>query len=270
MAQGPNSNNFDSRNACVSQLWQQSNGSVVSLKMRPPGTPFTTLDTFMAAHSPRRFCQARQKFILKPLAIEKKISDAGFSSVCDQNSIRLGSRKLKNEASEKVAEDIPRLVSSPLTSTSGGESSGSDEIESITQRVLALGKCKLSTGEDFIFPCDSNSNQLKNSNYFRPGPRVTFPQSRTCSFPGSASGSSTSDLIAIGTIPVTSQRQAVQKPMSRWKAKATLNLKGSKYPDPMMGAGPGLQGRITEMAQLEVETIRYEKTKRTKKKSSSS
>ena len=45
---------------------------------------------------------------------------------------------------------------------------------------------------------------------------------------------------------------------------------GSKYPEPMMGAGPGFQARIAEMAQMEVETIRYEKTKKTKKKSSSS
>ena len=41
---------------------------------------------------------------------------------------------------------------------------------------------------------------------------------------------------------------------------------GSKHPDPMMGAGPGLQARIVEMVQLELDTIRYEKTKKTKKK----
>ena len=43
-----------------------------------------------------------------------------------------------------------------------------------------------------------------------------------------------------------------------------------KYIDPMVGASPAFQGRITEMAQLEVETIRFEKTKRTRKKASSS
>lgn len=57
---------IDPRTACVSPLWKHSSGSsVVTLKMRPPSsTPFTSLDTFMAAHSPRRFCQTRQRYLL--------------------------------------------------------------------------------------------------------------------------------------------------------------------------------------------------------------
>lgn len=58
---------LDPRIACVSPLWKHTSGSsVVTLKMRPPSsaTPFTSLDTFMAAHSPRRFCQARQRYLL--------------------------------------------------------------------------------------------------------------------------------------------------------------------------------------------------------------
>ena len=38
----------------------------------------------------------------------------------------------------------------------------------------------------------------------------------------------------------------------------------------MIGASPAFQARITEMAQMEVETIKFEKTKKTKKKTSSS
>lgn len=65
MAQGRERNNFVPRTTCVSPLWKHSTSSdVVTLRMRPPQTPFTSLDTFMAAHSPRRFCQARQKYIL--------------------------------------------------------------------------------------------------------------------------------------------------------------------------------------------------------------
>lgn len=64
MAQGRKRNNFVPR-TCVSPLWKDSTSSdVVTLRMRPPQTPFTSLDTFMAAHSPRRFCQTRQKYIL--------------------------------------------------------------------------------------------------------------------------------------------------------------------------------------------------------------
>lgn len=51
---------------------------------------------------------------------------------------------------------------------------------------------------------------------------------------------------------------------------SVLHSSGCKYQDPMVGASPSFQGRITEMAQLEVETIRFEKTKKSKKKASSS
>jgi len=81
MAQGRERNNFVPR-TCVSPLWKDSTSSnVVTLRMRPPQTPFTSLDTFMAAHSPRRFCQARQKYVLKPLTVDKRITDTGFVPV---------------------------------------------------------------------------------------------------------------------------------------------------------------------------------------------
>ena len=41
--------------------------------MRPSQTAFTSLDTFMAAHSPRRFCEARQKYILSKYLIKIRI-----------------------------------------------------------------------------------------------------------------------------------------------------------------------------------------------------
>ena len=65
MAHGREKYGIDPRITCASPLWKHSSGSsVVTLKMRPPATPFTSLDTFMAAHSPRRFCQARQRYLL--------------------------------------------------------------------------------------------------------------------------------------------------------------------------------------------------------------
>lgn len=66
MAQGRKKNNFVPRTR-VSPLWKDSTSSnafTPRMHMRPPQTSLTSLDTFMAAHSPRRFCQARQKYIL--------------------------------------------------------------------------------------------------------------------------------------------------------------------------------------------------------------
>jgi len=44
---------------------------------------------------------------------------------------------------------------------------------------------------------------------------------------------------------------------------------GSKYPDPLVGAPPSFQARMSEMAQLELDTIKYEKGRKVKKKSPS-
>ncbi|KAK2553701.1 hypothetical protein P5673_024928 [Acropora cervicornis] len=231
---------------CISPLWKDTTtNNVVALRMPPPQTQLTSLDTFMAAHSPRRFCQARQKYILKPLTVDKRITEAGYVPV---------QQKTRNYSDSSEGEN----------------------------RMLRLGKCKLNNE----FFSKESSAELYKSSFFQPGPKIPFSFSRSTSIPTMLNG--TSDLIAIGTIPMASQRQTPPKPMSRssseediqpitkskqgalWKTKATLNLKDCKYIDPMVGASPAFQARITEMAQLEVETIRFEKTKRTRKKASSS
>ncbi|KAK2546685.1 hypothetical protein P5673_033702, partial [Acropora cervicornis] len=67
---------------CISPLWKDTTtNNVVTLRMPPPQTQLTSLDTFMAAHSPRRFCQARQIYILKPLTVDKRITEAGYVPV---------------------------------------------------------------------------------------------------------------------------------------------------------------------------------------------
>ncbi|XP_020630919.1 uncharacterized protein LOC110067912 isoform X2 [Orbicella faveolata] len=262
MAQGRERNNFVPR-TCVSPLWKDSTSSnVVTLRMRPPQTPFTSLDTFMAAHSPRRFCQARQKYVLKPLTVDKRITDTGFVPV-QQKKRNDSSDARTNSVHQRQSHQRVTHRSPPSNTYTTTDSSSEGEVN--TQRVLALGKCKLNN-EDLV--ASDASSELYRSSFFRPGPKIPMTFNRSTSIP--TMPRSTADLIAIGTIPITSQRQTPVKPMSRWKTKATLNLKGCKYPDPMIGASPSFQARITEMAQLEVETIKFEKTKKTRKKASSS
>ena len=76
-------------------------------------------------------------------------------------------------------------------------------------RVLRLGKCKLNNE----FFSKESSAELYKSSYFRPGPKIPFSFSRSTSIPTMLNGAS--DLIAIGTIPMASQRQTPPKPMSR-------------------------------------------------------
>lgn len=260
MAQGRERNNFVPRTACVSPFWKHSTPSnVVTLRMRPPQTPFTSLDTFMAAHSPQRFCQARQKYILKPLTVDKGITDAGYAPVQQKTRNNPDDARCKSVKQQRQSQFTHR---SPQSNTYTTPDSSCSDGEN---RVLPLGKCKINNEE--LLSSDGAA-ELYRSSFFRPGPKIPLTFNRSTSIP--TMPCSTSDLIAIGTIPITSQRQTPVKPMSRWKTKATLNLKGCKYPDPMVGAGPSFQARITEMAQLEIETIRFEKTKKTRKKASSS
>ncbi|XP_022799843.1 uncharacterized protein LOC111337751 isoform X2 [Stylophora pistillata] len=299
MAQGGKRNNFISRTTCVSPLWKHpTSNNVVKLRMQPPQTTFTPLDTFLAAHSPRRFCQARQKYILKPLTVEKRMADIGYAPV---------QQKTRNNSSETKTSIHKRQTDVPQRNPNGNiPTDSSSEKENGNQRVLPLGKCNIDNE-------DLGSTNLSRRSFFPPRPKLPVSLNRSASsIPTMPHG--TSDLIAIGTIPITTHRQTPVKPMSSlvgatsswtdhlpliksnkkekiellssseeeiqplhktkpgglWKTKATLNLKGCKYPDPMVGAGPSFQGRITEMAQLEVETIRFEKTKKTRKKVSSS
>lgn len=60
-----------SNTTCISPLWKDTTtNNVVTLRMPFPQTEFTSFDTFMAAHSPRRFCQARQKYILSKYSMQ--------------------------------------------------------------------------------------------------------------------------------------------------------------------------------------------------------
>ncbi|XP_073257831.1 uncharacterized protein [Porites lutea] len=260
MAQGRERNNFVPRTTCVSPFWKHSTPSnVVTLRMRPPQTPFTSLDTFMAAHSPQRFCQARQKYILKPLTVDKGMTDAGYAPVQQKTRNNPDDARCKSVKQQRQSQFTHRSPQSNTYTTTDSSCSDGEN------RVLPLGKCKINNEE--LLSSDGAA-ELYRSSFFRPGPKIPLTFNRSTSIP--TMPHSASDLIAIGTIPITSQRQTPVKPMSRWKTKATLNLKGCKYPDPMVGASPSFQARITEMAQLEIETIRFEKTKKTRKKASSS
>lgn len=75
-----------------------------------------------------------------------------------------------------------------------------------------MGKCKLSSQDDLIDVCESQE-QFKATSSFRPSTRLPFTFSRNSSMPNSARD--TTDLIAIGTISMATQRQPPTKPLSQ-------------------------------------------------------
>ena len=103
MAQGRKKNNFVPR-TCVSPLWKDSTSSNAfrppRMHMRPPQAPLTSLDTFMAAHSPRRFCQTRQKYILS-----EYIAFIWFNcSLCRLKVLRIARKCHENDPLNRVYE----------------------------------------------------------------------------------------------------------------------------------------------------------------------
>ncbi|XP_057313260.1 uncharacterized protein LOC130654665 [Hydractinia symbiolongicarpus] len=52
----------------------------------------------------------------------------------------------------------------------------------------------------------------------------------------------------------------------RWKAKPSTSARANQYPDPLYNADSSFMQRISEMASLEVETIRWEKSKKSRRK----
>ena len=102
-------------------------------------------------------------------------------------------------------------MNSPSTSTSAQDSSSDQEQN--CSRILPLGKCKLSTEEEFYNGCESQDKVKAASSSFRPNPKLPFTFSRSASIPNTPRDNT--DLIAIGTISMPSHRQPVLKPQSR-------------------------------------------------------
>ena len=96
------------------------------------------------------------------------------------------------------------------SSNNSSTTDSGSEIEHST-RVLTLGKCTLSTNDDLSLN-DNTSEPYRNTS-FRPGPKLPFTFKRSESIPNTPRDAS--DLIAIGTIPITTQKQVQPKPIAR-------------------------------------------------------
>jgi len=242
--------------------------------MRPPSAQnqhFGSLETFMAAHSPRKVSQTKQGYILKPLSVDKnKLTGSGFSRLLDGQF-------------PQVCSPPPTITSKdwigPLTNTSRSSSASGGKVSPInnkgqTQRdslassvpMLDLSKCRINN-EDIIVKSASTFNGFRPSGYRTP--KTPRPPSY------SNTGQEAPELVAMGTMALTTQKQVHQppsKPVPRFKSRTSTNNKEKdnfRYIDPMAGASPSFQSRVTEIAQLEVETIRAEKQRKTKKRNSS-
>ena len=102
---------------CISPLWKDTTtNNVVTLRMPPPQTQFTSLDTFMAAHSPRRFCQARQKYILSKYSMQLSLILRSLPANSLKHCIDFNTQNLYTPCSQrKMFIFFVCLLEEPLT-----------------------------------------------------------------------------------------------------------------------------------------------------------
>ncbi|XP_078673811.1 uncharacterized protein LOC144912423 isoform X2 [Branchiostoma floridae x Branchiostoma belcheri] len=80
--------------------------------------------------------------------------------------------------------------------------------------------------------------------------------------------------LALGALSLSSpvrRRESSPKAPPKWKLESKTSLSApagqrSKYPDPVSGAPTNFQQRLAELSVLEQDTIRYERTKKSKRK----
>ncbi|XP_066272936.1 uncharacterized protein [Branchiostoma lanceolatum] len=80
--------------------------------------------------------------------------------------------------------------------------------------------------------------------------------------------------LALGALSLSSpvrRRESSPKAPPKWKLESKTSLSApagqrSKYPDPVSGAPSNFQQRLAELSVLEQDTIRYERTKKSKRK----
>lgn len=129
-----------------------------------------------------------------------------------------GTLHLSNGNFTKRDNCSPNYSSQMLSSSQDSN----NEQEQIYNRILHLGKCRLSSEDDLIEVCNSQE-KFKATTSFRPATKLPFAFSRSASI--SNATTDTTDLIAIGTISMTTQRQPPTRPQqqSRWVSLHSLH-----------------------------------------------
>lgn len=254
-------------------LKENANGvhpHVVTLSLRPFRTTNLSVDSFMASHSPRRNSSNKQKLMLKPLALDQRNYSSNIHTTFGKEALDLS-----------VASSRDHNTRSDIKPDRPYSNCGNQHKE--RKSSLNTVNCN-----DYDTTFSSKQCSVPESLYtirntsFRPPPRISHLTGQRITF-GNTFGfnyhtgylnllQTQTDLVAMGT-PVSTiglkQTQAA-KPMPRWQTmKGALNDRDCKYPDPMLGCSPGFQVRMAEITQHELDTVKWEKGKKGKKKTSS-
>ncbi|XP_033120656.1 uncharacterized protein LOC117119824 isoform X4 [Anneissia japonica] len=149
----------------------------------------------------------------------------------------------------------------------------------VTMNILMLYNATIVLGDDM------NNSEVHKRNGFRPSARGTFfTRDHHPSTNPTLTNLNNDNLLAMGALAISTppsassrKQQQISKDIriSQTKSKGTMTLPLGRertkqpkyvYTDAVSGATPAFQQRISEIASLENETLRYERTRKLKKK----
>ncbi|XP_028399414.1 uncharacterized protein LOC114522848 isoform X2 [Dendronephthya gigantea] len=278
MAQGKGNEPELNTGSFVSPILKESaNGvhpHVVTLSLRPFRTTNLSVDSFMASHSPRRSSSNKQKFMLKPLSLDQRNCSSNVHTTFGKDALELGIA-----SSLKDHERIPHGKSDIRADRPQSNYSCQNRVNKPLASVVNCIDYDPNYSSKLYTVPDGTNLYTSRNNSFRPPPRISHLTGQKITF-GNTYGfnyhtgyinllQTQTDLVATGT-PVSTigpkQNQAT-KPSPRWQTvKSALNEKGCKYVDPMLGCNSGFQARMSEITQHELDTVKWEKGKKGKKK----
>lgn len=268
MAQGRGKNSDVKATGFTTPMWKRSPDAyphVVTLSIRPFRTTNLSVDSFMTAHSPRRNCANNQKLTLKPLELQQR--NCSTNTTFGNGTLGLSARS-SSTAQERISQDRNK----PERPHSNASHQSSQE-RKVSASVVTLGDYHSNTPKQYV---PESLYTLRNNSFHPPqrfcqatGQKVTIGNTFGFNYHQGYINllQQHSGIIATGTPVHTIDHKPMQtKPLSRWQSKNVVNEKVSKYPDPMIGPSPSFQARMTEIAQHEIDTSKWEKSKKGKKK----
>ncbi|XP_019638831.1 PREDICTED: uncharacterized protein LOC109480907 isoform X3 [Branchiostoma belcheri] len=294
------SNPWNPRAAPSTPRTGTTTASIITLDVRPGGSagsegPPATPDLPAMAPQQRKRASEKQKLTLRPLALERGNAATSFSRFLERHKFEYTTSPSSNHFNrEELTPQRPdRNLSTSTTTTSSHDFRTLEERE---DRPIGSQYGIPRIDQDRALRADEKSKDGAKWNAFKPTwernagihsssyiLRDTVPAPHTQINGISLSRNSNTGMglgrgdelpLALGALSLSSpvrRRESSPKAPPKWKLESKTSLSApagqrSKYPDPVSGAPTNFQQRLAELSVLEQDTIRYERTKKSKRK----
>ncbi|XP_078673828.1 uncharacterized protein LOC144912423 isoform X4 [Branchiostoma floridae x Branchiostoma belcheri] len=287
--------------ACVSNPWNPraapstprtgtTTASIITLDVRPGGSagsegPPATPDLPAMAPQQRKRASEKQKLTLRPLALERGNAATSFSRFLERHKFEYTTSPSSNHFNrEELTPQRPdRNLSTSTTTTSSHDFRTLEEREDrpigSQYGIPRIDQDRVRRGLLRSSDQSCNAGHLRESCVSRESPTFSNASINGISLSrnsntGMGLGRGDELPLALGALSLSSpvrRRESSPKAPPKWKLESKTSLSApagqrSKYPDPVSGAPTNFQQRLAELSVLEQDTIRYERTKKSKRK----